>query len=138
MENHPVILFDGVCNFCNGVVNFIIKRDRGNVFKFAPLQSLQAKKLLSDKLAGEEALKSIVLLENDKIYTRSTAALRICRHLYGPSRLLYGFIIIPAFIRDIFYKIISKYRYRWFGKREECMIPTPEIRTKFLSDHEFA
>lgn len=138
MENHPVLLFDGVCNFCNGTVNFIIKRDKENIFKFAPLQSPEAHELLNGKIEEKNRLQSLVLLENEKIYTRSTAALRILRHLPGMWPLLYGFIIIPAFIRNIFYNIIAKYRYRWFGKRDKCMIPTPEVQSKFLSNHEHA
>lgn len=134
MNDHAVILFDGVCNLCNGFVNFIIRRDQKDYFRFASLQSEAAEKLLSDYEVSEQ-LKTIILIENGKVYKRSGAALRICRHLSAGWPLCYAFIIIPAFLRDGIYNLVAKYRYRWFGKKEQCMVPTPELRSKFL-DHE--
>lgn len=131
MDKKAVILFDGVCNLCNGFVNFIIRRDKKNRFRFASLQSDAAAALLS-RYSVTKNLKTIIFIENGKVYSRSGAALHICRRLSGGWPLLYGFIIVPSFIRDAFYDLVAKYRYRWFGKRDQCMIPTPALRSKFL------
>lgn len=131
MNDRAVILFDGVCNLCNGFVNFIIRKDKRNYFRFGSLQSVAAEKLLTEYEVTEK-LSTIVLIENGNVYKRSGAALRICRKLSGGWPLFYIFIIIPPFIRDGIYNIVAKYRYRWFGKKEQCMIPTPELRSKFL------
>ncbi len=131
MNGRSVVLFDGVCNLCNGFVRFIIKRDKEDNFLFASLQSSEAKQLLDDHAAGK-SLTTIVLIENGKIYTRSTAALRICRRLSGGWPLLYGLIIIPTFIRNGVYNFVAKFRYRFFGKKDHCMVPTEDIRQKFF------
>lgn len=128
-----IILFDGVCNFCSGSVKFIIERDKEGHFKFAPLQSEVGQKLLDEHGVDKKVNDSIVLIENGKAFLRSTAALRIARKLSGAWAWLYGFIIIPASLRDIFYDLFAKYRYRLFGKLEVCMLPTPEIRGRFLA-----
>ena len=128
-----VILFDGICNFCDSSVNFIIKRDNAGYFKFAPLQSEIGQKLLDEYKIDKLGTDSIILIENKTAYTHSTAALRIARKLGGIWSLLYIFIIVPKFIRDFFYRLFAKYRYKMFGKKAECMIPTPEIRERFLS-----
>lgn len=130
---NAVILFDGICNFCDSSVNFIIKRDRAAYFKFAPLQSAVAEKLLAENGIDKAETDSIVLIENENAYTCSTAALRIARKLGGIWSFLYVFIVLPKFIRDFFYKLFAKYRYKMFGKKDECMIPTPEIRERFLA-----
>lgn len=132
IQQHKIILFDGVCNLCNNTINFIIRHDTKNVFKFATLQSDTAKELLNAFPSGENRLDSIVLLENGKKYTQSSAALRIAKNLSGSYSFLYGFMIIPKFIRDWVYSLIAKNRYKWFGKKHECMIPTPELKKKFL------
>lgn len=134
MQQKPVILFDGVCNFCNSAVNFAIKRDEKSLLKFAPLQSDEAKKLLASYNLSDQEMSSFVFIENKKSYTRSTAALRVCRHLNNLWPLMYGFIIVPKFIRDEIYNWIARNRYRWFGKKEICMVPTPEVRSRFLND----
>ena len=134
MPGHPIILFDGICNFCNSAVNFVIKRDKRGTFRFAPLQSNIAGRVLAAYQMPGGDLRSFLLIENGKIYTRSTAALRVCRYLYGLWPVMYGFIIVPAFIRDRIYNWISKNRYRWFGKKEECMIPDAGIRSRFLNE----
>lgn len=131
-SDHPVILFDGVCNFCNYWVNFVIKRDRKKQFRFASLQSENAKKILASYQYDSQQLDTVILIENGKVYTHSTAALRICRKLNGAWPLLYGLIIFPRFIRDWVYKLIAKSRYAWFGRSETCRIPTPEERQLFL------
>ena len=129
---HSIILFDGVCNLCNGAVNFVIKRDPGNVFKFTPLQEKQGILLLKKHAIDAQKLDSIVLVENKKVYTKSSAALRIARKLSGLWPLFFVLLIIPSFIRDGVYDFIAKNRYKWFGKKEQCIIPTPGLREKFL------
>jgi predicted DCC family thiol-disulfide oxidoreductase YuxK len=128
-----IILFDGVCNFCNGSVNFIIERDPQKYFKFAPLQSEIGEKLLKEKGVDKIETDSVVLIEDEKVYTHTTAALRIARRLSGSWSWFYGFIVVPPFIRDVFYKLFAKYRYQMFGKQEACMLPTPEMRERFLA-----
>jgi len=127
-----IVLFDGVCNFCNDSVNFIIRHDRDNKFKFATLQSDIGQELRAEYNVGED-IDSIVLIENDQAFTHSTAGLRIAKALGGIWSLGYIFIIVPAVIRDWFYKLFAKYRYRLFGKKEVCMIPTPDVRERFLT-----
>jgi predicted DCC family thiol-disulfide oxidoreductase YuxK len=128
-----IILFDGVCNFCNGSVNFIIDRDPEKYFKFAPLQSEVGEKLLRENGVDKIETDSVVLIEDGKVYTRTTAALRIARRLSGYWSWFYGFTIVPSFIRDVFYKLFAKYRYKMFGKQEACMLPSPEVRARFLA-----
>lgn len=128
-----IILFDGVCNFCNGSVNFIIDRDPEKYFKFAPLQSEVAEKLLKENGVDKIETDSVVLIEDGKVYTRTTAALRIARRLSGYWSWFYGFIVVPSFCRDIFYRLFAKYRYKMFGKQEACMLPSPEVRSRFLA-----
>jgi predicted DCC family thiol-disulfide oxidoreductase YuxK len=127
-----IILFDGVCNLCNGSVVFIIKRDKKDVFRFAALQSEIGQELISKLHIDTSKTDSIILVTNDSYVSRSTAALKIARELSGGYPLLYAFMIIPAFIRNFVYDIIAKNRYKWFGKKESCMIPTPELKAKFL------
>jgi len=131
--NHSIILFDGVCNFCNSSVNFIIKRDNKNKFKFAALQSDFGKEMLGKLSLQSENLKTLILIEDARYFTRSGAALRIAKHLNGAWKLFYLFIIIPPFIRNLFYELIARYRYKWFGKRETCRVPTGEEKGKFIS-----
>jgi predicted DCC family thiol-disulfide oxidoreductase YuxK len=131
--NHPVILFDGVCNLCNSSVLFIIKRDPNSLFYFAPLQSdfgnAQVKKF---DLPGT-GWNSVLLLKDNTLYQKSNAALEIARHLNGLWPALYIFKIIPSFIRDGMYTWVANNRYRWFGKKEACMIPTPELKSRFIN-----
>ena len=129
---HSIILFDGVCNLCNGAVNFVIKRDPRNVFKFTPLQEKQGVLLLKTHAVDTQKLDSIVLIENEKVYVKSSAALRIARKMSNLWPLFFVFLIIPSFIRDGVYDFIAKNRYKWFGKKEQCMIPTQGLREKFL------
>jgi predicted DCC family thiol-disulfide oxidoreductase YuxK len=129
---HPVIFFDGFCNLCNGSVQFVIKRDSDQIFRFASLQSNLAKEQLTLFNISPNALESFILVENNKVYQRSTAALRVARRLNGLWPLLYAFIIVPPFIRNAVYNYIAKNRYKWFGKQESCWVPTPELKSKFL------
>lgn len=126
-----IILFDGECNLCNQSVQFIIKRDPVGHFRFTSLQSSTAKKLLRQHNLQAD-LNSFVLLEGNKCYDRSSAALRVCKHIKGGWKLLYLLILIPKPLRDFVYKIIAKNRYKWFGKRDRCMLPTPEIKKRFI------
>lgn len=128
-----VILFDGVCNFCNGAVNFIIDRDREGYFKFAPLQSEAGEKLMAEHGIDKAQTDSVILVEDGRVYTYSTAALRVARKMDGAWKWFYAFIFVPKFIRDFFYKLFAKYRYRMFGRQDACMLPTPEIRARFLA-----
>ncbi|MCS6917637.1 MAG: DCC1-like thiol-disulfide oxidoreductase family protein [Chitinophagales bacterium] len=128
--SHPVILFDGYCRFCSGVVQWILRRDRKKVFRFAPLQS-QAARALS---GGRSLLSdSFLLYESGKLYERSSAALRVVRHLPGLWPLLYGLIVVPKPLRDLVYNWIGRNRYRLFGKSEHCFSPLPADSDRFLN-----
>ena len=127
----PVVLFDGVCNFCNRMVNFAIRNDPNARLKFAPLQSETGQTLFKQFGISPDA-DTLVFIDNNKAYTYARAGIRICRYLRWPVKLLYGLIIIPAFISQPFYKWIARNRYRWFGKKDSCMIPSPDIRDRFL------
>lgn len=125
---NPIVLFDGVCNLCNGAVRFILARDPAAGFRFASLQSEAARRFLR---AGRPA-ETIVLLEAGKTYTKSTAALRIARRLRFPWPILYAFVAVPHPLRDLIYDWVARHRYAWFGKRDVCMVPAPELRGRFL------
>ena len=116
-ENQSIVLFDGVCNLCNSAVAFIIKRDKKKIFKLSPLQSSFSETLNQQFHFKQPQLNSIILIENNKVYHKSTAALRVAKKLSGTIKILYIFIIIPPFIRDAVYSVIAKNRYRWFGKK---------------------
>jgi predicted DCC family thiol-disulfide oxidoreductase YuxK len=132
MENHAIVLFDGECKFCNGSVNFIIEHDKDAYFKFAPNQSEIAQDLFRKYNVDKANIDSLVLIEDGKVYIYSTGALRIARKLNGLWSAFYGFIIVPDVIRDFVYKQFAKVRIRLFGKQEVCLMPTTEIRERFL------
>jgi predicted DCC family thiol-disulfide oxidoreductase YuxK len=132
MKQH-IILYDGVCNLCNSSVQFVIKHDRRGFFRFASLQSEMAATLLPTTADQREPLASVVYIFDGQVYTKSTAALKIARHLDGLWPALYIFIAVPKFIRDAVYNWIARNRYRWFGKQETCWMPTPELKHRFLS-----
>lgn len=131
-QEGPIVMFDGVCNLCNGLVKFAIKRDKRGILRFASLQSEPAKEIMRVHGLDENQLKTFVFVENGKAYTRSTAGLKLLRSFGGLWSLAYALIVIPRPIRDIIYNFISKNRYRWFGKQEVCMIPGPEVKARFL------
>ncbi len=132
MEN-AILIFDGVCNFCNGFINGIIDRDPKGKIKFAALQSEAGKKILKKyKISNTKVKDSLIFIEGERYNTRSTAFLNIMKYLKFPYFLLYGFIIIPRCIRDSIYEFISKNRYKWFGKRATCRMPTKELKDRFL------
>ena len=127
-----IILFDGVCNLCNGIVNFIIDRDKKRVFKFAALQSEPAARLLGFHQSQIDKPDSIVLIDGDKIKTKSSAVLEIVRNLSGIWPFLYWMMIIPAVVRDLFYDLVAKNRYWMFGRNKQCRIPEPKLIERFL------
>ena len=132
-SNKKIILFDGVCNLCNGAVQFVIKRDKKDVFRYAALQSEVGQNLLEARNIDTSKIDSIILIEPGvAFYTKSDATLEIDREFGGVWRLLLVFQWIPGSIRNIIYDFVARNRYRWFGKKEQCMVPTPELQAKFL------
>lgn len=126
------MLFDGVCNFCNASINFVIEHDSSGYFRFAPLQSEIGEELTAKYGIDRIETDSVVLVENGKVYTHSDAALGIARHLNGVWSWAYALRVVPRPLRDLVYRLVARNRYRLFGRREACMIPTPEIRARFL------
>lgn len=127
-----IVFFDGICNLCNSSVRFILKRDKQALFRFASLQSDFAKQFFHQRQFDATGIDSIVLFEDGKFHVRSTAALKIARNLDGLWFLLYGFIVVPAPLRDAVYEFIARNRYRWFGKRDHCAMPEPGMKERFL------
>lgn len=133
LNDSPVILFDGVCNLCNGSVIFIIKRDTQSKLKFASLQSEYGIQQMQRFNLSTSSLNSVLLIKEGRLFQKSNAALEIASMLNGIWPWLYVFKIIPRFMRDVIYDVIAKNRYRWFGKKEECMIPTPDMKARFIN-----
>ena len=131
-SSHPILLFDGVCNLCNQSVQFIINQDQAGLFHFTALQSEVGKTLLQKHNLSPENIDTVVLVEGDKAYTRSSAGLQVLRHLGLPWSLLSVFLILPKGFRDFVYNYIAKNRYRWFGRQESCMMPTAGLKSRFL------
>jgi predicted DCC family thiol-disulfide oxidoreductase YuxK len=127
-----IVLFDGVCNFCNSAVNFIIRHDTSGQFQFAPLQSEFGEQLKREYSIPADT-DSLVLVEGGKAYTHSTGALKIAKRLGGIWQLAHAFIIVPKPLRDWLYRAFAKNRYKWFGKKDLCMIPTPSVKERFLT-----
>ena len=132
-NSQAIILFDGVCNLCNYSVQFIIKHDPKAYFRFASLQSESGARLLDKHNLASNPFQSVILISNDRVYNRSSAALNIAKKLNGAWPLLYIFIITPPFVRNAIYDWIANNRYKWFGKRNECMIPTPDLKSRFIN-----
>ncbi len=130
--DQPVIIFDGVCNLCNGFVDFIVRRDADGIFQFASNQSEAGEEILSQAGITDFEADTIVLVQGGTAHTRSTAVLRIAGQLGLPWKLLRVFVLVPAPVRDFVYRLVAKNRYRMFGKRDTCRIPTPEERSRFL------
>ncbi len=131
MNDKPVILFDGVCNLCTGSVQFILKRDKEKKFLFASLQSSYGQELLKTFHLPTDTFNAFILSQDNKIFTRSTAALKMFQQLKG-WKWVKIFWIVPKFIRDGVYNVIAKNRYKWFGQKNECWLPTPELKARFL------
>ena len=135
MQNDKsIILFDGVCNFCNGVVNFLIKQDKEKKLRFAALQSEAGKKILVQYGFPPSYQQSFIFIDKGKASRKSTAALKLFSQLPWFWKWMQIFWIVPKFLRDAVYEFISKHRYQWFGKKEKCRIPTPDERSRFLSE----
>lgn len=130
---NPVILFDGVCNLCHSIVQFVIKRDKKNVFRFASLQSEFGQLLLKKFGLPEKSFDSFILYKDGRIYTKSTGALMVAKQLQGAWPLLYPFIILPPFLRNAVYGFVANNRYKWFGKKESCWVPSHELKIKFIN-----
>ena len=133
-KDKQLILFDGVCNLCNSSVLHVIKRDKNDKFLFAPLESGIGKTIIKKFNIDTEETDSIMLYnpKKDSLTYKSTAALLVAKHLGFPTHLLAIFLIVPSFIRNLVYNYIAKNRYKWYGKKESCMIPTPELKAKFM------
>jgi predicted DCC family thiol-disulfide oxidoreductase YuxK len=132
LNHKSIVLIDGVCHLCQGLVRFIIPRDPKAKFLFAPLQSEMAATLMNDAGLKPGSLNTVVLLENGVYYTESAAVLRIARRLRFPWPMAYLFILVPRSLRDALYRYVARNRYRWFGRDEQCLLPTPEIKKRFL------
>ncbi|MFK7809688.1 MAG: thiol-disulfide oxidoreductase DCC family protein [Saprospiraceae bacterium] len=131
-SKNPILLFDGVCNLCNHSVQFVISNDKEGLFRFAALQSDVGRQLLQKHNLSPDDMDTVVLVMNDKAYTRSSAALHVLRRLGMPFSLLSVFLILPKFLRDFVYDFIARNRYKWFGRQESCWMPTPELKSRFL------
>ena len=132
MDNRYIVIFDGVCVFCNGVVNFIINRDPGSTFTFSPMQSEVAQSLITKHHASKEILNTLMLIKNGRCYLRTDAILEIAKDLSGFWYLFNIFKIIPRPIRDFLYTLFAKNRYNLFGKRNSCMVPSENVRKRFI------
>lgn len=128
-----IILFDGICNLCDKSIRFIYRHDPKGVFRFAPLQSGEAQKMLAEAGASAPDLSSILLIQDGKVYDRSTAALRIARHLNHAWPLLSLGMLVPRPLRDFVYKFIARNRYKWFGQKEQCDLPPKGLRERFIA-----
>jgi predicted DCC family thiol-disulfide oxidoreductase YuxK len=127
-----ILLFDGVCNLCNSSINFVIDHDPSEKFKFAALQSEFGQKKLKELNLDPKDFDSIVLLSNNQIHVKSTAALKVAKELTGGWPMLYAFIIVPPFIRHAVYNLIAKNRYKIWGRTDQCRVPTPELKQRFI------
>ena len=134
MPNPHIVIFDGVCNFCNEAVNFIIKRDPRGVFAFAPMQSRCGQSLIQKYNIPEVGIDTLLLIKNGRSYLRTDAALEITKDLSGLWFFLRALKIVPRPLRGYFYKVFARNRYKLFGKRDTCMIPAPEVRSRFIND----
>jgi predicted DCC family thiol-disulfide oxidoreductase YuxK len=133
MDSRSIVIFDGVCNLCNEAVNFIIKRDPQAIFAFAPMQSDFAKELMKKHQIANIGIDTFLLIRDEECFVFSSAALEIAKDLTGYWKLLNFFRIVPAVIRDAFYKLFARNRYRLFGRQETCMIPAEKVRSRFVS-----
>jgi predicted DCC family thiol-disulfide oxidoreductase YuxK len=132
MHDYPIILFDGVCNFCNGAVNFVVGQDKKKIFRFAPLQSATAQNLLAKHNLPKKDFDSFVFIDGGKAYLSSTAALRVMQKLPWYWKWIQAFWIVPERLRNGVYRFIARNRYKWFGQREQCMVPDADMRSRFL------
>lgn len=134
VSSSPIILFDGICNLCNRSIQFVIKHDKEKVYRFAAFQSKAGQKLLQQYNLPLKQYSSFLLIENNKAYSQSTAALKVAKNLSGLVKLAVVFNIVPAGIRNIVYNFVARNRYQWFGKKRSCMVPTQDLKARFLTD----
>lgn len=132
MDNRHIVIFDGVCNFCNGAVNFIIKRDPDGIFAFTPMQSDLARELMDKHKIHNVGIDTFLLIKNDQCFVFSSAALEIAKDLYGLWYIFRVFRFVPSSIRDFFYKVFARNRYALFGRQDTCIVPTKEMRSRFV------
>jgi predicted DCC family thiol-disulfide oxidoreductase YuxK len=132
IDSKAIVFFDGICNFCNTSVQFVLKRDKKDLFRFSPIQSDKGMRLLPPNTLNQANPDSVILYYKGKVYDKSAAAIKIATLLGGLWGLMYVYWIVPKFIRDLVYDFIASNRYKWFGKKETCMIPSPAERAKFL------
>jgi len=132
MGKPPVILFDGVCNFCNAGINFIIRQDKEKIFRFAPLQSEAGQRLLNQYQLPTRGFESFILIEEGQVYQKSAAAIRVYNKLPWYWKWTQLFWLVPRFFRDGIYNFLARHRYKWFGAKETCMVPTPAVSDRFL------
>lgn len=137
-QQHPTVLFDGQCMLCTASVLWLIRHDRRQVFRFAALQSEAARELLSQTTKSQLPRESVVLIDALGFHVKSRATIEICRHLGFPWTLALVALLVPSFIRDGIYTCIAKHRYRWFGKRDSCLVPGGELRSRFLDAGELS
>lgn len=135
LDHHEVVLFDGVCNLCNNAVTFIINHDKDDHFRFCPLQNPEAEELMAGRGVDLDKVDSIILLRKDETFIKAKAALRIAKKLDKGWPLLYAFRVVPRFISNSVYDFVARNRYGWFGKKDNCMIPTPELKSKFIGEY---
>jgi predicted DCC family thiol-disulfide oxidoreductase YuxK len=132
-KDKPIVLFDGICNYCNSLVNFIIRQDKQKKLRFGTLQSNAGQRILQQWNLPTDSFETFILIDREKLYTKSTAVLHLYKNLPWYWQWTQLFWIFPKFMRDAIYNIIANNRYRWFGKRNECMVPTAALRERFLS-----
>ena len=130
----PILLFDGHCNLCNAWVRYVVKRDASSTIRFASLQSVAGRRLLEEHKIDANYIDSLVLFEEERFSVSSNAALRTLSYFDGWERHLIFLSVVPRSLRDLVYRFIAKNRYKWFGRREQCMVPTPELSKRFLPD----
>lgn len=135
-DHRPILLFDGVCNLCNGSVHFVLKHEKGNELKFGHLQSEEARSLLKGSNFDPSELSSLVFVYNGWIHRKSNAAFELAKYLKTPWSWVRIFSILPTFLTDIVYDFIARNRYSWFGKTDQCVVPTPDLRARFLDYNE--
>jgi predicted DCC family thiol-disulfide oxidoreductase YuxK len=132
MAEQPLILFDGVCNLCNGVVRFVIRQDKKGALQFAPLQSAAAQKLLQQMHLPQKDFETFLLIENGKVFQKSSAALQVAKHFKWYWQWLQVFWMVPKPVRDAAYGFVAQHRYQWFGKKDTCMLPDAKLKNRFI------
>jgi predicted DCC family thiol-disulfide oxidoreductase YuxK len=132
LDDGPVLFFDGVCNLCSGAVQFVVDHDPQGRIRFASLQSDVGRAVLERLDLPRDDLETVVLVEGNRAYTKSAAAIRVCELLGGVYRLASVGWIVPRGVRDRLYDVVAEHRYQWFGRKDQCMVPTPELRSRFV------